>query len=187
MWKTRTQVGRYTDAGPRASCNAWPAMSGRSDPQIRARAKTARVDGPTRGSGYAGRARRAQEASANAERRAEAARNRGEAAAGRIAELREDRVHPIQRPREAAERLAIATAAAAKAHRLALAEYEHAAVAHDEAARAHERVADWLEATDEPSRASAHRREAARARAAAREARRVAAAHCSSPPRSPPV
>ena len=69
-------------------------------------------------------------------------RSRRKAAATRVAELREDRLHPVHRPHEAILRLANAEAAAKEAEKLALAEYERAAAAHEDSADAHERVSE---------------------------------------------
>ena len=111
-------------------------------------------------------ARRSHEAAVAAQQRATAAQQRREAAAARVVELRNERTHNIQRPQEAAARLARAETAAKVARRLALEDLERAAVAHEDAAYAHERVADLADRRSNLDRASLHRREAKRARAA---------------------
>jgi hypothetical protein len=117
----------------------------------------------------------AQEAAADAERRATAARQRRDAAAARVAELRDERIHPIHRPEEAATRLTTAEKSARVAHKLALEELERAAVAHEEAAQAHERAADLAESRGDLERAQLHRHKTRQARAAARADRQTAA------------
>lgn len=106
--------------------------------------------------------------------RAAAAEGRKEAAAHRIADLGRYRVHPVRPPEEAAARLARAEITAADAHKLAIEEYEHAAVAHEETAGAHQRAAELIETRGDHERASWHRLAAARACDAAMEARREA-------------
>jgi hypothetical protein len=114
-----------------------------------------------------------------AEERRLAARRRSAAAGVRADELRHDLVHPIHRPEEAALRLAEAETAAKLSHRLALEEYERAALAHEDAARAHERAADLMSIRGDAEREAAHRDAAVKERAAANDARRVARAHAS--------
>jgi hypothetical protein len=99
--------------------------------------------------------------------RAEAARQRRDSAARRLADLRDERTRDRQRLQTAAERTADASEAIAVAHSHAVQALDRSAGAHRASAFAHDRAAETAERFGNAEAAARHRRSAVKAREAA--------------------